>query len=279
MSSAPGNSAEQQLAAISQRIDKSAKVTAIVGIVLVAVIAVYFYIGIGQVKEFIEPELIVPYVGDQVGGMIPELANQATDTLIKEAPNWAEGLSDQAIDAAPKARGKLEEYIMDQSQVVIDQAVTIGDDEFRKLLRENRQTFEETLDALAEDEQYSDETVQVFLDAINNELGRDMQDQAEQVLGTLVALRERAEKLSAGKDLTEAERQIRFAAMIARRLQFQEQDPDKLVRERQAEEANSAKPPAGDDGDEKDGGESNDDDSGDADGDDSDKAGDDDAGN
>ena len=223
------NNADTKLLAVEKRLDEiskkmatESKVLLIVGLIVLALMTGYFVYGLSAIKDVLDPQELVATGNTLLGDQIPVLREQVQEQVIASAPIWAEDLSQQAVDAAPSAREKLEDQILAQTEDTIEQYISVGDEEFKAVLTANRTSFEETLDALSEDQDFTDETVQIFVDALNAEMGQDMQDQAEQVFGTIVALREKIEKLAAGGNLTKEERNERDSLSILRRLKMSE---------------------------------------------------------
>lgn len=231
---------ERELSKISSSMARGAKITAFIGVILVVAMIWYFRFGFGKVAELLEPDQIVSLIGVQVGDSLPEIRKSVQSTVKDQAPNWAQAISDQAIGATPTIRESLEDHILSQTEGVISNGVNLGETEFRKILRENKSSFEDTLDELAEGEEFSEETMQIFLEAVNQELGRDMEDQAEEVLGTLIALNEKLQKLSSNTSLNKEEALERQTLMVIRRLQLQEQDAQILELKKKAAEAAAA---------------------------------------
>lgn len=227
---------ENELSKISSGMARGAWVTGIIGVILVAAMIWYFRFGFGKVAELLEPDQIVSLIGVQVGDSLPEIRKSVQSTVKDQAPDWAQAISDQAIGATPTIRESLEDHILAQTEGVIANGVNLGEAEFCKILRENKTSFEDTLDELAEGEEFSEETMQIFLDAVNKELGRDMEDQAEEVLGTLIALNEKIQKLSSNSELNKEEALERQTLMVIRRLQIKEQDAQVLAAKKKAEE-------------------------------------------
>lgn len=225
---------EKRLDEISKKMAKESKVMLIAGLVVLALMTGYFVYGLSMIKGVLDPEILVATGNTLLGDQIPALRKQVQEQVIDSAPVWAEDLSKQAVGAAPSAREKLEDQILAQTRTTIEQYISVGDEEFKAVLTANRSAFEETLDSLATDEDFTDETVNIFVDALNKEMGQDMQDQAEQVFGTIVALREKIEKLAAGGNLTKEERNERDSLSILRRLKMSEANV-------QAERAEAAK--------------------------------------
>lgn len=215
---------EKNLAEISEGLTRSARTTKRVGLVLMALLLGYFVWGFAKINELFNPDQIVPLAGVMVEDNLPGLRQSLQTSLAEQAPVWAEGLSTSAIEAAPSAREQLEDYAMEQTAASIEQAAAVGEREFRAILRDNRTVFEETLEKLSDDEEYSEETLAIFRNAVNEQLGQDMQDQALEVLGTLIALREKLEKLAAGETMNREEATERHALMMIRHLQLREAD-------------------------------------------------------
>jgi vacuolar-type H+-ATPase subunit H len=176
------------------------------------------------INELFNPDRIVPLAGVMIEDELPGLRRTLQASLVEQAPVWAEGLSTTAVEAAPKVREQLEDHALSQTTASIQEVVAVGEKEFRSILRENRSSFEETIAKLADDEDYSEETLQIFMTAVNDQLGQDMQDQAQQVLGTLIALREKLEKLAAGETVNQEEATERHALMMIRHLELREAD-------------------------------------------------------
>ena len=225
---------EQSLAGISKSMKRSATVTTVVGLILIAAMIAYFVIGQREIAYLVDPGNLVTTAGDLAETSLPEIRASIEQEVAKSAPDWAAAASDQAIGAAPTIREALEDYVLDQTEAVIADKSELAEEEFRRILRENRVDFERTLNELADGEEYSEETLTIFLDAVNRELGQDMESQAQDVFGTLVALNEKARKLSSGVDLNAEERLERETLMLIRRLELQEADAE-MLRQQQAE--------------------------------------------
>ena len=231
---------ENDLSKISTSMARSARVTGFVGVILMAAMLGYFTFGFSEIEDLTKPENLVALAGEVVNSSLPEIRESVQDTVKSSAPDWAQAISDQAIGATPTIRESLEDHILAQTEGVISNGVNMGEAEFRKILRENKDSFEQTIDELAEGEEYSEETLQIFLKAVNEELGRDMEDQAEEVLGTLIALNEKLQKLSSNDSLNKEEALERQTLMVIRRLQIQEQDSQILALKKAEEDAAAA---------------------------------------
>lgn len=242
---------EKSLARTSGRLARGAIVTRVVGIALLCLVCGYFVYGYTEIKTLIDPNFIVPMAGNMLDDAVPQLRKSLHETVAASAPVWAESLSTAAIQAAPTAREGLENYVLEQTSGVLDDAVKIGEEHLRQALQENRAEMEQALKQLAKDEQYSEETLKIFVEALNKELGRDMQEQAHEVLGTLIGLKEKLQHLAGGKSLSRDEILERHTLMTVRHLQLREADAEfaERVKKRdqlyaEAEEKEGEKPGA-----------------------------------
>ena len=231
---------ENDLSKISTSMARSATLTGFIGVILMGAMLGYFIFGFGEIEDLTKPENLVALAGEVVNSSLPEIRESVQDTVKDQAPDWAQAVSDQAIGATPTIRESLEDHILAQTQTVISDAVNVSEAEFKKVLRENKDSFEQTIDELAEGEEYSEETLQIFLEAVNKEMGRDMEDQAQEVLGTLIALNEKLQKLASSTSLNKEEALERQTLMVIRRLQIKEQDAQILEEKKKAEEAAAA---------------------------------------
>jgi len=229
-----------KLSKISSSMARGARITAFVGIILMVLMLGYFAYGYNEIKDLTKPENLVALGGQLVDESLPQVLNLVKNTVESSAPDWAQALSDQAIGATPTIRESLEDHILAETEGVIANGASLGENEFRKILRENKSSFEDTLGDLAKDEEFSEETLKIFLDAVNKEMGRDMQDQAHEVLGTLIALNDKLKKLSSNSSLNKEEALERQTLMVIRRLQIQEQDASVLETRDALEEAAKA---------------------------------------
>lgn len=230
-------SVENDLSKISTSMARSARITGFVGVILMAAMLGYFTFGFSEIEDLTKPVNLVALAGEVINSSIPEIRESVQDTVKSSAPDWAQAISDQAIGATPTIRESLEDHILAQTEGIISNGVNLGEAEFRKIIQGNKDSFEQTINELAEGEEYSEETLQIFLEAVNQEMGRDMEDQAEEVLGTLIALNEKLQKLSSNDSLDKEEALERQTLMVIRRLQIQEQDSPILARKKAEEEA------------------------------------------
>lgn len=233
---------EASLTGTTSKLARGAIVTRVVGILLLCLLGGYFAYGYSEIKTLTDPKFVVPFVGNLLEDSVPEVRRTLTETVNTSAPAWAESLSTLAIQSAPQARQSLENYVLDQTSIALDNAATISEDNLRKTLRENRSDMNQVLAQLVKDEQFSEETLELFTTALDQDLGRDMRDQAHLVLGTLIGLKERLQHLSNGRSLSQDEVLERHTLMTIRYLQLREADEEFEDRIKKRGERHSAVP-------------------------------------
>lgn len=186
----------------------------------------YFTYGYVTILGFVnKPDELVSFVSTRVEDYLPEARRQA-ETIIKEgAPEWAETASDELVTNAPKIREQLEKLIFDQTEKLVNTLAGFTAKEFKTFLEEQRPMFEATIQELSSTEKVPDETMADLTEALENNLQVNMQEQADDLLGTLIALNEMLEKLADEKDLTREESYLRRAMMILRRVHLEQVDP------------------------------------------------------
>ncbi len=235
---------EASLAGTTSKLARGAIFTRVVGILLLCLLGGYFAYGYSEIKTLIDPNFVVPFVGNLLEDSVPEVRRTLTETVNTSAPAWAESLSTLAIQSAPQARQNLENYVLDQTSTALDNVVTVSEDNLRKTLRENRTDMNHVLAKLVNDEQFSEETLELFTIALDQELGGDMRDQAHLVLGTLIGLKERLHHLSNGRSLSQDEVLERHTLMTIRYLQLREADEEFEDRIKKRSERQTAVPGA-----------------------------------
>jgi hypothetical protein len=219
------NQLTQRIAQHEAAINRSARLTSAIGLIALIALSIYFYIGYSMIADLLQPEQLVPFGTQMISDRLPQARVALVTQIRNTAPGWAETVSGNAQKAVPNLRGKLEDYVLDQTDTVLEQAATLTEEKFRKALHDNHDLLEKGFKDLANSESLSEESLKVLVEALEKELQADIRDQAETVLETLRFLSGRVQKLAAGSNLDEEERSERRIAMLARRLQLTEADP------------------------------------------------------
>ncbi len=219
------NQLTQSIAKHESAIIRSTRTTATIGLIALIFLSGYFYYGYVMIRGLLQPDQLVP-LGT---GMLVRNLPSAREALVKQisdsAPTWAASVSESAQKGIPELRGKLENYVLKETDTLLVQATSLTEEKFRKALQDNREVVEKGFKELAADDKLSEASLQELVGVLEQELKADMRDQAKTVLETLRGLSKRVQRLSIGKGLDEEERSERRIAMLARRLQLMEADP------------------------------------------------------
>ncbi len=208
----------QQISRHESAISRSSRTTNIIGVIALVALSIYFYFGYTMIAGLLEPKTLVPYGARMLEDRLPEARKALVKQISDSAPYWAKEASVQARKEIPGLRGKLENYVISNTDQVLGKVSTLTEDQFRKALRENRELVESGFKELSSSDKLSDETLNAMVNALERELKSDMKSQAEIVLESLQYLSERVQRLSVGKSLDEQERYMRQILMIARRM-------------------------------------------------------------
>jgi len=120
-----------KLSKISSSMARGARITAFVGIILMVLMLGYFAYGYNEIKDLTKPENLVALGGQLVDESLPQVLNLVKNTVESSAPDWAQALSDQAIGATPTIRESLEDHILAETEGVIANGASLGENEFR----------------------------------------------------------------------------------------------------------------------------------------------------
>lgn len=219
------NQLTQGIANHESAISRSTRTTATVGLIALVFLSGYFYYGYVMIRGLLQPDQLVPLGAGMLERNLPSAREALVKQITDSAPTWAASASESAQKGIPALRGKLEDYVLKETDTLLVQATNLTEDKFRKALQDNREIIEKGFKELADDEKLSEASLQELVTVLEQELKADMRDQAETVLETLRGLSKRVQRLSAGQGLDEEERCERRIAMLARRLQLMEADP------------------------------------------------------
>lgn len=214
-----------QITVHENAIKGATRTTGTIGVIALLAMTGYFYYGYVMIGGLLEPSMLVPYAS----GMLEQNLPSAREAIVKQindsADGWAAQVSLKAQEAIPELRGKLENYVLAETDKLAGQVTQLTEEKFRNAMRDNRELIENGFKELANSKELSEETVQALVVALEQELKTDMQAQSQDVLETLRFLSKRVQRLAIGAGLDEEERCERRIAMLARRLQMTEADP------------------------------------------------------
>ena len=212
----------RELKSMRRRFQIGSWVTLIVGGLLLALVAVYFSIGYSEISDLRDPDLIVSFVGQTVDDQIPIVRQRIESEINNNAATWAEQASQQVVDGIPTLREHIEQLALQQSDTVIAKIDVVGEQQFRRLLDENRSTMQKAIEDLKNDEDVSEEVLLALQQAIEKELQIGGAEQADAVLTIVSSMNKNMAEILAGEDLTREQMAERRVLMLAKRFQVEQ---------------------------------------------------------
>src|SRR5436309_5155075 len=82
---------QRDLETLRHKTNRATGATAVVGILALVAIAIYFYIGYTQFSQYTEPDKLVSVAQDILERNIPAAQESLKEQLIRSAPTWADG--------------------------------------------------------------------------------------------------------------------------------------------------------------------------------------------
>jgi len=225
--------AQRELARLRARINRSAVLTGIVGVLALLLLAGYFYYGARLWAEVTEPETLVNYAHTTFDDYLHDARGMIEREVTKSAPGWAADLSKQLLAGVPDARKKLEVVVVDELDKSIQEADLITETELRKFLRAHRKEMDEHFKELAKHPKLAEQSVAELFTALEDDLQVDLKADAAKLLKMVKAANRNWRELQHGRKLSEDQKLERRAWMVGRLLYLQTFEPE-LVRKFQA---------------------------------------------
>ncbi len=211
--------AHRDIKALRGRVSSGAWLTLLLGALVLAALSFYFWYGHNQISEFVKPSTLTGMGQTMLDEKIPEVRLQVQEEIVKQSPAWVKRLSDQAIEGMPNARVRLVDYVSKQIERGLEQNELVSGEQFRRVLRENREKLERDAQDLATSPELTEERFDQLVELLDKDLGIGLKDKSEIVLGSLFSLNQKLERLAPGKDLTPREIEERNFLMLIRRVQ------------------------------------------------------------
>ncbi|MEO2015957.1 MAG: hypothetical protein ABGZ53_16480, partial [Fuerstiella sp.] len=213
---------EKELNTLERRLKREALISTIMTVVVLLLLSGYFVYGYIQFSKLMQPADIVSLGAALVDENVTVLRESIQDEVDQGAPVWAEQLSSQAIAAVPLVREEMEKFAVTQAKDAIEQYVTISQDEFRRVLKENHAEFQGLVAELSREGEATDEVVAALEEVLNKELGGDMEVAAADLVETLQLANHKLVRLGEDTDLDDDEQNERLVMMLFRRIQMDE---------------------------------------------------------
>jgi hypothetical protein len=181
--------ARRELDAMRRKLNRGTFFTALIGIALLAVLGVYFYIGYKAAKDLMVPKNLVTF-GKEIldKDILPDVRKTAEKEVPKLSVDLAKDLSKRLQNYLPEGRKKLEAFIIEQMDPTIEKLNLMAEDEFRKVLNEHRKEVEEAFKELAastKSTKSAEKALDKVVKALEDEIKLNLQDEAYDILDTL----------------------------------------------------------------------------------------------
>jgi len=228
---------QDQLARQKRRLNRGAVLTMVFGVLMLILMAGYFYYGYTTLDDFTQPEKIVQLGTSTLLGNLQEsreFLDKSFDELLPELVPDVLGYARRALDTGsdqltayiPELRSGAENMVLEQMDKLMGGfSALVTEEQFTELCRANgpamRQIFHEM-----EGEEASGRVVSDLEKVVDSQMQRSWREQMQVMYGTTTYMKEKLEKLSRGKDLNAEQTLERNILKIARALRLQVQDPD-----------------------------------------------------
>jgi hypothetical protein len=211
----------RHLASRTARTNFTSTATLIVGILLLAVLAAWFYFGYQNIKLITDPHRLVDLGKEKLYGNLHQIRLEAADEIRKSSPQWAVEISNGFVEQAPEARRFLETQFKALLDEKLVEAKQMTSERFRRILAANREEFRAALVDMTE-QSSPKEFVDRIAPIIEQELGADLRYNSIEILGTIAHLNHQLERLAKGENLNEVEQKERLVLGLIRHLQMRE---------------------------------------------------------
>ena len=243
-----------EVSAQQARLARGSFLTAIIGVVLCGLMAVYFGYFYKIVGELLDPKYLADAAEDLLVRRLPEERRKLEPKIKESAPEWARSASTSFQQNLPDLRIRAEDLIMKQMDKGFDQIKILTADQFRKFVQQNRPMLADGFNSF----QNPDKAERFLADlqtAVEKNMAADVRDQANEFLHVMIDLNRKLGKLEKGAGLNSEEALLREILMIAKRLEAEggEEPPVKRKKAKPAAEPEEPKPeePAAKPADEK----------------------------
>ena len=215
---------QRQLITERRRAARATTLVVIIGILALVMLGGYFAYGYSEIKKNTTQDILLNFAEGKVRDQLPVARQTVAEEIKKSAPEWARMLSQQAQENLPTARQKLEEHALEQCDGMLKEASLMSTEQFRRFLRDNRQTLETGFKDLAKSPKVADQTLADIEKSLDKELQTSMRGQARELLSTLSSANAKLTRLRDSSRLTAGEHMERRIIMLARRLELPGQE-------------------------------------------------------
>jgi len=219
--------AERELVALRRRINRTTGITILIGIALLVLVGVYFYIGYGWLKEVTVPENLVTLGQRYLDDNLPTAKKWAEERIVKSVPPLLASLSDSTYESLPEYQKKLESTLMERLDVALEESKLVGEEEFRNFLRQNRDMMKKSFKELAANPKKAESNLNELVAAIEQDFDFNLRDQAAEFLDGIKSFNEYLLAAAYDQDKSEEGKLTRKLGMLARRFWLDATEPGK----------------------------------------------------
>jgi hypothetical protein len=205
----------KELAAKRKSTNFSSNASLILGLLSILLLCGYFGYGYYAMKEMTRPEIIVQSASTWLETYSVEARQAAAEEIRKSAPVWAQEAIKELVANVPAFREKAELAIADYFDRQLSETQDSTKKEFSKIMRNNREEFEEAINLIVESDK-PEEFVDTVLPIIEENYATDMRANVSSVLGGLQDFNERLDHLAEGENLNPLEQQQRHILGLTR---------------------------------------------------------------
>lgn len=215
----------QELVAQKQSTDRSTALVALVGIVVIVVAAVFYYYAYRQIGQLVnEPKTLVTATAGLVDERLPDLRKQIEEQVSQNAPEWATTLSVQLKESLPGYSSQFVDYAVGQADNAFNEGTAMSDDQMKGVINKHKPQILQLIRELKTNDMLPESSMRILEQALEDEMGADMNAQSRQIMDSLMSAREKMARLKAGKDLKPDEMIERNLLLVARRMRAEGDD-------------------------------------------------------
>jgi hypothetical protein len=212
---------QRELAAQQRKLVGRTRFTGFVAAIVLVALSGYFYYGYTQLNELTEPAKLVALAENTIVDNLAPARKVLEDEIKSGAPGWAEQLSREVQESLPQARAELEQYIVEQMEMMIDATGALTEEQLRGFFKDNHDILERGIQDLSSSPDMAEQTMQELITALDKQLSKQMHDEALELFATLSLMSEKLARLKGGQGLNAEQQLERQVLMLTRRMQAQ----------------------------------------------------------
>ena len=212
------NRVRLEVAAQQARLARGTFLTAIIGVVLCGLMAVYFGVFYKLVSDLLTPKQLGDYAEDVLTRKLPEVRKALEPQIKESAPTWARDVSTGFQENLPQLRARSEDLIMKQIEKGFEQLKVLTAEQFRSFVQQNRAMLADGFNSFR-DPVKAERFLADLQTAVENSMSTNVREEANELMHVMIDLNRKLDKLEKGQGLNSEEVLLREILMIAKRLE------------------------------------------------------------